>query len=208
MLKHANYGEADRMLTVLTPFKGKIKIVARGVRRITSRRAGNVEPLNRVRLQLFQAQGAPILTEAESIQTYSKVKGELTLSAYASHIVEVIDRLIPENQTNPQVYQLLAAILELLEKNPRQIFIRAFEVKLLAILGFWSLDQISTNVRSKPILERLHQGSWTEIAKFQISQAEALDLERILRYYLEKILEAPLKSVKLIQRLKKTSGGV
>lgn len=202
VLKHTNYGEADRMLTVLTPFKGKISVVAKGVRRITSRRAGNVEPLNRVKLHLFQGQGAPILTEAQSLQTFSKIKEDLMLSVYGSHIAEICERLTAENQLNPGVYQLLITVLELLEKNPRQIFIRAYEVKLLTVLGFWSLDQIHTGDTIKNLLDQLQKKSWAEISMMKINKSQALDLEKILRYYLEETLEAPLKSAQVINKLK------
>lgn len=203
VLKHANYGEADRMLTVLTPFKGKILVVAKGVRRITSRRAGNVEPLNRVRIHLFQSQGAPILTEAQSLQTFSKIKDDLTLSAYGSHIAEITERLTAENQPNLGVYQLMVTVLELLEKNPRQIFIRAYEVKLLTVLGFWSLGQIQASRATKELLDQLQKESWSEIAEIKVNETQALDLEMVLRYYLERVLESPLKSIRVLEDLKK-----
>ncbi len=202
ILKHSNYGEADRLLTIMTPFKGKIRVVARGVRRITSRRAGNVEPFNKVKLQLFQATGMPVLTEAESIDTYQKIKSELTLSGYASHVVEVADRLAPEEQANPQAYQLLAVILELLDKNPRQIFVRAYEVKLLSVYGFWSPDQIQTSIETKDILENLQKSSWSEINELKINESQATELERLMLSYLEKVLESSLKSIKILQKFK------
>jgi len=66
VLKRRNFGEADRILTVFTKDRGKISVLAKGVRRITSRRAGNVELLNRVSIFLHQTRGMPILTEAVS----------------------------------------------------------------------------------------------------------------------------------------------
>ncbi|MCL5783790.1 MAG: DNA repair protein RecO [Patescibacteria group bacterium] len=209
IVKRSNFGEADRILTIVTPFKGKIKVIAKGVRRITSRRGGNVELLNHVKLQIFQGkavpvgrQGLDILTEAESLETFPKIKGELILSAYGSHIAELADRLLPEEQTNPQAYNLLVVVLSLLENNPRQIFIRSFEVKLLTVLGFWSLDEVDTSPQVKEILQKLQVLSWEEIEKMDINKQQALELERILRYYIEKILESPLKSVEVIKKLK------
>src|SRR5690242_266710 len=137
ILKRINFGEADRVLTVLTDRYGKISAIARGVRKITSRRAGNIEVLNRVKLHLFKAKSYT-LSEAESIDTFQKIKDNLTLSTYAFHILELIDRLVPEEQKNPNIYSLVLETLELLKTSPRQIFIRSFEVKLLSLLGFWS----------------------------------------------------------------------
>lgn len=203
IVKRRNFGEADRLLSIVTPFKGKITVIAKGVRRITSRRGGNVEMLNKVKLHIFQGQGMPILSEAESMETFSKVKSDLTLSAYGSHLAELTERLLPENQPIPQGYNLLVVALTLLEKNPRQIFIRAFEVKLLTVLGFWSLGEIGATQQIKEILNNLQKYSWEEIERMEMSKEEALEVERILRYYIEKVLEGPLRSVKLLQDLRK-----
>src|SRR3989344_892201 len=89
IIKRKNFGEADRILTVITPYKGKINIIAKGVRRITSRRAGNIELLNKTKLHIFQGQGMGILSEAEAISTYPKIKNNLILSSYGSHILEI-----------------------------------------------------------------------------------------------------------------------
>src|SRR3989344_2903487 len=90
ILKRKNFGEADRVLTVLTPRLGKISIIARGVRKITSRRAGNIEVLNRTKLHLFKGKNYT-LTEAESLETFNKLKSNLTLSTVALHIIELVD---------------------------------------------------------------------------------------------------------------------
>lgn len=202
IIKRSNFGEADRLLTVVTPFKGKITVLAKGVRRITSRRGGNVELLNKLKFQMFTGSGLPILTEAESLQTYPKIKADLMLSSYASHVAELANRLLPENQSNPGTYLLLNTILDLLEANPRQIFIRAFEIKLLINLGFWSKDQIQVSEKIKALLNKLQRNNWQEISSLDINAKEALELERILRYYIEKVLEGKLKSVEIINKLK------
>ncbi len=202
ILKRSNYGEADRILTIVTPFKGKIHAIAKGVRRITSRRGGNVEVLNKVKLQIFQGKGMDIVTEAEAEETFPKIKADLMLSSYASHIVEIADRLLPAEQLNPAAYNLLVVALTLLETNPRQIFIRAFEVKFLSVMGFWSSDQVSTTEEIQHILRLLQQYGWEEIERMHLSAAQAEELERIMKQYLEKVLEGSLKSLRIIQKLK------
>lgn len=216
ILKRINFGEADRVLTVLTDRFGKISVIARGVRKITSRRAGNIELLNRVKLHLFKSKNY-ILQEAQSIETFSKLKENLTLSTTAFHIIELIDRLVPEEQKNPKVYELTLAILSLLVKNPRQIFIRAFEAKLLSMLGFatFQMDtsEVSTQIhlggvhrgvhtKVKDLLKKLEYGNWEEIGKLDINQKEAVALEQVMRYYLERTLESSLKSVQVLKKLK------
>ncbi len=202
ILKRKNFGEADRILTVLTDRYGKISVTARGVRKITSRRAGNVELLNRVKLHLFKSKSYT-LSEAESIETFPKIKENLTLSTTAFHVIELVDRLTREDEKNPTLYNLTVSILQILDKNPRQIFVRAFEVKLLTRLGFWSIDAIrELNPQIKNLLETLEYASWQDIGNLKINEEVALELERIMRYYIERILESGLKSVKVLSKLK------
>lgn len=204
ILKRKDFGEADRVLTILTDRFGKISVIAKGVRRITSRRAGNIEVLNRVKLNLFKSQKNYNLAEAEAVETFRKLKENLTLSTTAFHILELVDRLVPEEQKNPQIYELVVSTLQITERNPRQIFIRGFEVKLLSMLGFWSIDAIKDiTLEQKQILTDLEYGSWTEINEMKFDADQAVALERLLRYYIEKILESNLKSVKVLKDLTK-----
>ena len=189
-------------MTVLTERFGKIAVIAKGVRRITSRRAGNVEVLNRVRLHVFKAKSYT-LSEAESIETFQKLKENLTLTTYAFHIVELVDRLVPEEQKNPYIYSLTLEVLIILQSNPRQIFIRAYEVKLLYLLGFWSIGAVpDLNSQLEEILKKLQRESWEDISTLEIKEEEAMELERVLRYYIEKILEGSLKSIQVLKKLR------
>lgn len=203
ILKRKNFGEADRVLTVLTKHLGKISIIAKGVRRITSRRAGNIEVLNRVKLHLFKSKNYN-LTEAQSLETYQQIKANLMLSTTAFHILELIDRMVASDQLNPQVYPLAIAILELLEKNPRQIFIRGFEVKLLNVSGFWAINalpELTSEVKS--LLETLQYSSWEKINQIKIGKQTSQALEDVLHAYLEKVLESKLKSIEVMRQLKR-----
>lgn len=202
ILKRKNFGEADRMITILTERLGKISVVARGVRRITSRRAGNVEVLNRVKLQLFKAKGYTLI-EAESIETFTKLKENLVLSTVAFHIIELVDRLLMEDQENPQIFAITLGALKQMEENPRQIILRAFEVKIMSLLGFFSpsgLKEIDPPI--KELLTTLQYKSYGEINNLELKQQQALALENILRYYIEQILEAKLKSLDVLNKLK------
>ncbi len=204
ILKRRNLGEADRVLTIFTQNLGKISILAKGVRRITSRRAGNVELLNRVSMYLYKAKTFLILTEASSLNTYQRIKGTLTLSTYAFHIIELVDKLTAENQENRNLYVHLVEMLKRMERKPRQILIRAFEAKILSNLGFSTfqegrLENVSTKVRN--LLKKLEILPWDEIERLEISEKEALELEEVLRYHLERVLEGRLNSRQFLKRL-------
>ncbi|MDO8573324.1 MAG: DNA repair protein RecO [Candidatus Daviesbacteria bacterium] len=193
ILKRRNLGEADRILTVFTHQKGKITVLAKGVRRITSRRGGNVELLNRSLMYLHPARSFLILTEAQVLDTYSKLKEDLILSATAFHIIELTDRMTAENQENMILYEHLVHVLQKLVRNPRQIFLRAYEVKILSTQGFADF--------SEGLLFKLKVLSWDEIEKIKLNQKEALELEQVLQYHIERVLEGPLKSRQLLKKL-------
>ncbi|MBI2335113.1 DNA repair protein RecO [Candidatus Daviesbacteria bacterium] len=200
ILKRRNFGEADRILTVFSLHRGKITVLAKGVRRITSRRAGNVELLNRVVMYLHPGKNFLILTEATSHDTFSKLKEDLTLSTYAFHILELVDKLTAENQENRDLYFHLVEVLQRLVRNPRQILIRAFEAKILSNLGFVNFYQ-GVNAPHPGGVQKLLR-SWDEIEKLKIDQKQALELEQFLRYTLERVIEGNLKSRKFLKWIK------
>ena len=84
-----------------------------------------------------------ILTEASTIESFQKIKGDLTLSTYAYHIIELIDKLTAENQENRILYEHLVEVLKRLSRKPRQILVRAFETKILSNLGFISFQDLN-----------------------------------------------------------------
>ncbi len=205
ILKRRNLGEADRILTVFTLQRGKITVLAKGVRRIHSRRAGNVELLNRVSLYLHQARTFLILTEAASLDTYQKLKEDLTLSTYAFHIIELVDKLTAENQENRSLYTELVEVLQRLSRKPRQILVRAFEVKILSNLGFISFREGKgfgdAGKGTRELLAKLEVISWDEIEKLEIQEKEALETEQVLRYHVERVIEGRLKSRQILKQL-------
>ena len=207
VLKRKNFGEADRILTVFSLQKGKITVLAKGVRRITSRRGGNVELLNRSLMYLHQAKTFLILTEATTLDTFSRIKADLTLSTYAYHIIELVDKLTAENQGNRILYEYLVEVLRRLERKPRQILVRAFEVKILSVLGFIDfssktyISTLGVSAQTGELLGDLVTMSWDEMEKIKIEEKEALELERILRYHIERVIEGSLKSRQFLKKV-------
>lgn len=144
VIKRRNYREADRILTIFTKSNGKIKVIAKGVRRITSRRSPHVELLNYSVFNLHKTTyGMPILTEVESLKDFSTLKKDLKKIGRAYHICELIDGLCAENQENEEIFTLLKLALETISKDDRHDLISyRFELKLLKLLGFSNDDKV------------------------------------------------------------------
>lgn len=111
IIKRRDFGEADRILTVMTRDYGKLKIKASGVRKITSRRAAHIELLNHTVLHLYRGITFAVLTEAKMLEDFSAVKEDFNKVGLAYHICELIDGLCPENQENRNVFELLQRTL-------------------------------------------------------------------------------------------------
>lgn len=111
IIKRRNYGEADRILTVLTKDHGKLSIKATGVRKITSRRSSQTELLNHAALHLYKGNTFPVLTEAKMIEDFAPIKNDFEKVGLAYHLCELVDGLCPDNQENSKVFFLLRNFL-------------------------------------------------------------------------------------------------
>ena len=137
VLKHRDQGEADRMLTVYSRQRGKLRALAKGVRKTRSRKAGHVEPFTRVSLQLATGRNWFIVSQAEAQETYNNLRESLETIGFASYVIELVDRFTYEEEENSPIYDLLVQTLKRLnDGDPPFLVIRYFEIRLLDTLGF------------------------------------------------------------------------
>lgn len=145
IIRRRNFQDADRILTVLTADYGKIAVRASGIRRIPSRRSPHVELLNHCVLSLYNGHKFPVLTEAQTLDSFSGVKEDFHKIGLAYHLCELVDGLCPENQENPQVFTLVKNTLTRLslEENASDI-VHEFQTELLHVLGYWNRQEFLT----------------------------------------------------------------
>ncbi len=138
VLRHADWGEADRLLTLYTRQGGKLRVVAKGARRIRSRKAGHLEPFTRVQVQLARSRSLPIVTQAETAEAYLPLRDDLIKTATASTIVEMLDRFTYEDENeHPLIFRLLVETLERIAAQADPwMAVRYYEVHLLDLLGY------------------------------------------------------------------------
>lgn len=138
ILKRINFGEADRILSVFTKNHGKIRCIAKGVRRPTSRKAASIELFKRTSLFLAKGKNLDIVTQAEVIESFSGIRENLKVTKAAYHAVELVDLLTAENQENRPVFEALVELLRSINQKQhatrRQIV--DFEKTILKELGF------------------------------------------------------------------------
>lgn len=154
IIKRRNISEADRILTVFTKDHGKLQIKAKGVRKITSKRSSHIELLNLSLLNLHKGYVLSLLTEVQSIESFSNIKVDLKKMGIAYHICELIDSLCPENQENREIFFLLQDILTTLdttEEVAKPVY--DFQLALLAQLGYWSGNPTEKNFKTLHFIE-------------------------------------------------------
>ncbi len=136
ILKRVNYGEADRILTIYTKNYGKIKAIAKGVRKINSRKAGSLELFNHALIFLVQGRNLSLITEVQTVNLFKLWRKNLTKVGVAYYFCELVDKLTPEEQENRAVFELLKDYLEKINKVNLSTAVRNFEEELLHELGF------------------------------------------------------------------------
>lgn len=137
VLRHSDWGEADRLLTLFTLELGKVRALAKGARKPRSRKAGHLEPFTRANLLLARGRDILLVTQADTVAAYSALREDLMLTTYAAYVVELLDRFTYEEGENRALYRLLADTLRRLDENaPADLVARYYEMRLLDLVGF------------------------------------------------------------------------
>ena len=138
VLRTYRLGEADRIIVLLTEHHGKVRAVAKGVRRTGSKFGARLEPLSHVALLLWQGRGElDIVNQVEVIDTFRTVREDLDRVARGLSLLEVADQLAQERHADPRLYQMLVGALRALadpEHDPLLVA-PAFFLKALVLEG-------------------------------------------------------------------------
>ena len=116
VLRSLRYGEADRILHLYTPYRGRVSAIAKGVRRARSRFGGRLEPFFRLNLVLYEGRSDLLtVTSAETVATNGALRGDGRALDAAARACDAVGRLFETSEPNPAVYHLLANELALLD---------------------------------------------------------------------------------------------
>jgi DNA repair protein RecO (recombination protein O) len=138
VLKQFDLGESDRLITLYTREKGKLKAVARGARKGNKSRSGLVLPFSYHNFILYQGKSLAKINHIESIAMNSKLREDLDYMAYASVVSEYIERAGLEDEADQALFSLLVVILEKMaqaDKEELLFYLTIFKAKLLLLLG-------------------------------------------------------------------------
>lgn len=139
VLRSLRYGEADRILHLYTPQRGKVGAIAKGVRRARSRFGGRMEPFFRLNLILHEGRSELLtVTAAETVAGYPRLREHAEALDTAARACDAVSRLFDTSEPHPGVYNLLCNELALLDSQPARAGHAnqlAFRLKLLLAAG-------------------------------------------------------------------------
>jgi DNA repair protein RecO (recombination protein O) len=143
VLSRRDYSDADRILTIFTPDLGKRELIAKGVRKTTSRKAGHLEPLTHTSLLVAQARTWDIITEAVTVESFRHLRDHLDAIGYASYACELVNSFTQADDESQPLWELLLFVLRTLDEysggqtqfEPR-LLLRWFDLQLLSLAGF------------------------------------------------------------------------
>ena len=144
VIKRHNLGEADKLVTLYTKEHGKITLKAKGVRKLTSKRAGSIDLFNYIKFHAVSGRGEiDILTEVENISDFSAWKVHLGRVNIAYQLCELVDKLTPDRQPHAEIFEILLSCLQAISKlgSDWELQISNFKFQILTELGYWNADQ-------------------------------------------------------------------
>jgi DNA repair protein RecO (recombination protein O) len=135
VLRTIKLGEADRIVTMMTLGNGKVRAVAKGIRKTTSKFGARLEPTSRCAVQCYRGRELDVITQVETIEANRHLREEYALLTHAVPMLEAADQVTPEREPNPALYRMLTGALRTLADRRHPLVTPAFFWKLLSLEG-------------------------------------------------------------------------
>lgn len=140
ILKKVNFDEADKLITLLSKYKGKFTAIAKGVQKIASRRSPNLELFNKVKAHFTLGRNFDVLTEVETIKPFKKIKESLEKIGAGFLILEITNNFLADGQGRGQIFDLLEETLNQIEAAEDTFGVKktllVYQVKFLEKVGY------------------------------------------------------------------------
>lgn len=136
VLRTYRLGEADRIVVFLTEGRGKVRAVAKGVRKTKSKFGSRLEPISHVAVQLYEGRELDTVTQAETLDHFRPIREDLERVSRATALLEVADQVAQEGEPNAALYRMLVGALRSLAAHSSPLLVTGFYWKLLSLEGF------------------------------------------------------------------------
>ncbi|MDD2443106.1 MAG: DNA repair protein RecO [Desulfotomaculaceae bacterium] len=136
VLRARDCGSGNKLLILYSREYGKIKVMAHGVSKPTSRKRGAVQPFTLTRFLIYRGRELDSVSQCEGVEMFSFLKGNLEMIGYASYLAELVDALTPEREPNANLFTLFLETLRLMAAGDIELLVRAFEIKAVGLIGY------------------------------------------------------------------------
>lgn len=148
VLRASDFQESDRLVSFFTRDFGKLRGIAKGAKKSKRRFGGNLEPFSYVALRFFEKINLDLvrIEESDFIQPFDRIRSDLHRIAYGSYLLELVTEMTAERQASEHLFELLLHFLQWFNQDlPSEGWLRAFEIRLLSLLGYMPvLDQCAS----------------------------------------------------------------
>jgi DNA repair protein RecO (recombination protein O) len=135
VLRTIKLGEADRIVSLVTAAHGKVRAVAKGVRKTKSKFGARLEPASHANLLLYEGRQLDIVTQADAVEIFRNIRDDLDRLAKAEAVLEVVDQVAQERESDERLYRMVVGALRALDDRNSPLLVPAFFWKLLAHEG-------------------------------------------------------------------------
>jgi len=136
VLRTHKFGEADRVVVLMCRESGKVRAVAKGVRRTRSKFGSRLEPGSHVEVQLHQGRGElDLVTQAETVESRPRSRGDMGRLSHVAAVLEAVELVVADRQPNARIHDMLVGALRTIEERDPPLLPAAFYLKLLAVDG-------------------------------------------------------------------------
>lgn len=142
VLGSVKLGEADRIVTLFTPDRGRVPTVVKGIRKIRSRFGGRLEPFSHLDVRLHEGRSLHTLTGADTIKTYASVRDRTDCLKASLSFVNLLNRATPELEKRPRTFNLVKKFLEAMDSasggdtGPATLLSLAAQLKFILLAGY------------------------------------------------------------------------
>lgn len=151
VLRTINLREADLLIVLFSREYGKLRVMAHGARKPTSRKRGFVQPFCCSRFLLHKGREIDSVSQCEGLELFPDLPKNLRTLGYASYLADLVENLTAEGEANESVFLLLLQALRLLAGGDAEILTRAFETRLVSFLGYRPVLQQCVNCSCRPV---------------------------------------------------------
>jgi len=191
-------GEADRLVTLLTPGEGKFEAVARGARKIKSKLAAGVDLFTYGRFTFHRGKTWPIITGQDPIERFSWFRDNPDLYPYGLYTAELTDRLVSGEEPCSEIFQLLLEVWRLLGENTDRFLVcRSFELKLAHAAGYSPHLHSCTNCGNE--IARVFSPRQGGLLCCNCQGADIIQVDPGTVAIARRLIEAPLSQAALIR---------